>query len=448
MGRARIAGEKGSAIQNAGSSGASDLRLRCIAAISQSAIDTRDLTAFLDETVLTIAETLRVECCAILECLPAGDVRLRAGVGCQERHHSPRGGIVDEVEVNVGERDRPWGVLAVHSARAGSVGAESREFLRSAANLIALAIGRRDLQAVQPRSSELLQTIFEESPMMISFRDPAGHLLYVNRAWEKTLGWTLHEARNHDFFQTVYPDPEARREAWEFMERCDRQWTDFRMQSRYGKRIDISWARFRLSDQSTIGFGLDVTDRRKAERALADSESRFAKLFQATPVALGISTVDEGRIVDVNESWLEMFGYQRDEVIGRTNAELQITVWPMRSETVQRLRAGEQIRNLELQVRRKSGELLDLIISVVPVVLSGEKDTWLAAQVDITGRKRAEAERDRLLESEKAARAEAESALERLRAIESITDTALQNLGLDELLQELLERVRGAVNAD
>ncbi|MCU1348189.1 MAG: diguanylate cyclase/phosphodiesterase with sensor(s), partial [Acidobacteria bacterium] len=183
-----------------------------------------------------------------------------------------------------------------------------------------------------PRDSELLQTIFNESPVLIAFRDSSDHLMYVNRAWERTLGWTLEEARHFDFFEVAYPDPQAPREARLFMERCDRQRTDFHMRTREGKIVDITWARFRLSDNSTIGFGLDVTERKEAARALADSESRFSRLFQASPVALGISTVAEGRIIDVNESWLETFGYRRDEVIGRTNADLGLTVQPTRAE--------------------------------------------------------------------------------------------------------------------
>ena len=210
----------------------------------------------------------------------------------------------------------------------------------------------------------------------------------------------------------------------------------------------MSWARFRLSDGTSIGFGLDVTERREKERALADSEARFAKAFQASPAALAISAVGNGRIIDVNDSWLEMFGYRRDEVIGRTNGELGLTVDAAEREgMLAELRADGIVRNQPMQVRRKSGEIRDLVVSAVPVTLAGEEQACLSTQVDMTDSKRAEAERDRLLERERVARATAESALERLHAIESITDTALQNLGLDDLLQELLGRVRAALNA-
>lgn len=419
--------------------------------MSQSAIGMRDLAGFLEETMRAITATLGVDCCAILEFLPDGrDLRLRAGIGCQQRRHGrhePAPG--DAIEVNIGESAHPWGLLAVHSALPGSLGAGELAFVRSAANLVALAIQRRDVQTAHPRDDEVVQSILDHSPMMISFRDPSGRLLYVNPAWERTLGWTLEEARTMDLAALVDPDPEEEEDVQKLIERCYRTWTDFSIRTRSGKSVPISWARFRLSDDSIIGFGLDFTERRDAERALADSELRFAKVFQISPVALAISTITDGRIVDVNESWLEMFGYGRDEVIGRTNSELRLAVEPSRAEIVQRVRAsGRPFRNVEIKVRTKSGDIRDVIVSAVPVFPNGGGETWLSAQVDITDRKRAQAERDALLESEKEARAEAESALERLRAIESITDTALQNLDLDELLQVLLARVRGAVNGD
>ncbi len=192
-----------------------------------------------------------------------------------------------------------------------------------------------------------------------------------------------------------------------------------------------------------------VAERKRAEEALVEAESRFEKVFHASPVALAMSTLAEGRIIDVNESWLELFGYRRDEVIGRSNLELNITVQPQaRPALVQRARDEGVVRNHEMQVRRKSGEVRDLIVSAVRVDRGREDESWLSTQVDITERKRAEAERDRLLESATLARGQAEAALDRLRAIQSITDNAVAHPTLDAMLQELLARLRRALGAD
>jgi PAS domain S-box-containing protein len=415
--------------------------LRVITAFSQFAIAASGPGPVFDEAVRVTTEVLGTDGGAILQRLPdGGPVLVRAGIGWNEE-----GGLSGATQASIGA----WGALAVRFAPPRSLDDDELDFLQSVANVVALSIKRHRSDTAPSGEREILQTIFDHIPIMISFWDADGKLLHVNREWEKSLGWTLEEARKINVIEAIYPDVKTRHEALEFMRRCDRQWGDFRLQTRYGTSIDMSWARFKLSGGSSIGFGLDISERKERETVLADSESRFAKAFQSSPAALGISTVEDGRIIDVNESWLQIFGYRRDEVIGNTIAELHLAVDPgARAETIQQLRADGVLRNREVKIRRKSGEVRDVIISGVPVILAGEEDAWLSTHIDITDSKRAEDERDRLLESEKVARAAAETALERLRAIESITDTALQNLGLDDLLHELLMRVRGALNAD
>ncbi len=78
----------------------------------------------------------------------------------------------------------------------------------------------------------------------------------------------------------------------------------------------------------------------------------------------------------------------------------------------------------------------------------GRPGRMIGVAQDITDRKRVEEERTRLFESEQASRAEVQAALDRLRAIQSVTDTALAHLVLDDLLHELLGRVRAALSTD
>jgi PAS domain S-box-containing protein len=302
--------------------------------------------------------------------------------------------------------------------------------------------------AEQARERETLQAIFDNIPVMISTYDPAGRLLSVNREWERTLGWTFDEARATDILSETYPDPARREEVLAFIRTADRQWKDFAPRTRSGEILDSSWTRFQLSDGSRVGIGIDRTEGKRARAALADAEDRFAKAFQASPAALALSTIDGGRILDVNERWLETFGYTRSEAIGRTHRDLHINVDPRaRAAASDRVREDGVVRDLDLQVRTKSGETRDLTVSAVRISAGGE-DCWISSHIDVTDRKRATGERDRLYESERAARAEAEAALERLRAIESITDGALRHLGLDELLDELLARLQRALETD
>ncbi len=68
----------------------------------------------------------------------------------------------------------------------------------------------------------------------------------------------------------------------------------------------------------------DISDRRRAEDALRLTEERFAKAFRASPIPIAISRKSDGRIIEVNDSWIRLFGYNREESLGRTAIELNL----------------------------------------------------------------------------------------------------------------------------
>ncbi len=134
----------------------------------------------------------------------------------------------------------------------------------------------------------------------------------------------------------------------------------------------------------------EITDRKRAEVALRESEARFATAFNANPVIIVITTYPEGRYVDVNEAFLRVFGFRRDEVLGRRSRDLGI--WPVpeqREAIIRQLAEGKPVRGFECLQRTRGGQLFAAEAFYDRIVV-GNQDCILAINVDITERKRAE----------------------------------------------------------
>jgi PAS domain S-box-containing protein len=108
-----------------------------------------------------------------------------------------------------------------------------------------------------------------------------------------------------------------------------------------------------------------LADLQNAERALnwseagrRISEEKFHKVFHSSPVAFSITTLEEGRFVEVNAAFETRYGYCREELLGRTVHELRIWEDPAdRRLLVTTLRQGGPIRNVITRVRTKSGQV-------------------------------------------------------------------------------------------
>lgn len=129
--------------------------------------------------------------------------------------------------------------------------------------------------------------------------------------------------------------------------------------------------------------------------AARNSEQRYAAVFESSPFALALMRIPRGSVVEANDALLRLFGYRRDEVVGRTTVELGITPSPAYAAMTWDLHRGGSVRDFEC-VRRIAGGVQTLAISMDHVTLSGERYAMLAVR-DITGQRRLE---DALRESE------------------------------------------------
>jgi len=134
----------------------------------------------------------------------------------------------------------------------------------------------------------------------------------------------------------------------------------------------------------------DITSRKQALDQLRQSEEQFGKAFRANPQPMSITTVAGGRYIDVNDSFVNMSGYTRDEVLGRTSLELKIWETPQaRVDFVSAIRTNGHLRNLETRFRTKEGPIRVLLSSAEQLEIAGEQ-CLLMASSDITERMKAQ----------------------------------------------------------
>lgn len=124
--------------------------------------------------------------------------------------------------------------------------------------------------------------------------------------------------------------------------------------------------------------------------ALADSKEKFTMIFRTSPEAAAIANLSEGRLLEVNDSFLQFFGFSPDEVLGKTVLELQL--WcdlAQRDQYRALLKQQGSVRNMEAQVRTRSGEVKTVLLSAEVRTLEGQ-DCILSMHRDISDRKAVE----------------------------------------------------------
>jgi PAS domain S-box-containing protein len=127
-----------------------------------------------------------------------------------------------------------------------------------------------------------------------------------------------------------------------------------------------------------------ILERDHAEASRRASVEAFQKAFHASPVPMGISSLHDGRFIEVNLQFLRMFGFERGEVIGRTSVELELwTDQQQRRVLAERLRERGSLRDAEVEVRTKAGAIRRALMSIEYLDLR-EQPTIITTLVDIT----------------------------------------------------------------
>ena len=281
------------------------------------------------------------------------------------------------------------GFVGVGSPVAGFPDDLQRALLGVATSQVAVALRERELfelasreraaaamqesEAELRRKTELLQAIFDHIPVMIALADRRGKLEWVNREWERVLGWSLDEVRGRDMLAEAFPDPVRQAEVASFVRRQPPEWRDFPTRIKDGRTLHTTWANFLLSDDRLVAFGQDVTERKRTEEERERRARESARLLEEVTAARQRLETLSRRLVDLQEQERHSIARELHDEVGQILTGLNLMLETTRRGADLDLAAvkdlvgqlQERVRDLSLNLRPPMLDDLGLVATLL-----------------------------------------------------------------------------------
>jgi len=241
----------------------------------------------------------------------------------------------------------------------------------------------------------------DSSPLMIWVHGADGGIQFVNKAYRDFFGVSPEEASGPDWQPLLHPD-DSQAYVKDFLESLKER-RRFHHEARV-RRANGEWAwvesfgvpRFSPSGEflGMVGSSPDITERKKAEEAVRESEERFRALSETSPVGVGVSSAD-GVLLYANPSYERILGYNRGELEGMKAFDLYLNPEDRRS-WVDKMKRSGVVHDIETRLKRKDGTPVWVSINVSPVSYEGRQAVMGTVQ-DITERKQTEQIKDEFI---------------------------------------------------
>jgi PAS domain S-box-containing protein len=246
-------------------------------------------------------------------------------------------------------------------------------------------------------SESKYRSLVETAGAGVASIDLVGNATFVNQSLLEQLGYSEKEIIGKKFAGFLHPE-DSERVLNIFMEGMAnpdlKPKLEFRLMGKDGHSLWYYTAPTPVIISGVLSGAsailINITERRRVEEALQESEEKFFKAFSANPLPMCLTTMSEGLFTDVNEAFLLATGHSRQDVIGHTTDELGFWVEPdVRDKLMEMLLSKGRASNYECKFRMKSGEVR-LVLDSVEIINAGGQQLLLSIINDITERKRAE----------------------------------------------------------
>jgi PAS domain S-box-containing protein len=215
----------------------------------------------------------------------------------------------------------------------------------------------------------------ENSPVAVFVTDPEGKYEYVNEAASKLLGYSIKELTDMDVSQIAFNDNKsAPLNSFASLQENGKILVEKWLKKKDGQAVNVSLNAVKLPSGKLIAFCENITDQKKAEQTLKESEEKYRKLFEESMDAILVADIETGIIVDCNLAASKLVGRQKSELVGQH----QSIIHPQEQMDGEFARGfkqhlKDQTKTLETQIMRKTGEIRDVAVKGTIFELKGKK---------------------------------------------------------------------------
>jgi PAS domain S-box-containing protein len=254
------------------------------------------------------------------------------------------------------------------------------------------------------------EKLFNSAPEAISLQDDREIVIDINEEFTKLFGYTREEAMGKPINDLVLPK-KIEDDASNFLDnmpQCNLVDVDSKRRRKDGTLVDVSilCAPIVHDGQQMGAYAMyrDITDRIKTEEELRIEKTYFESLFNSAPEAIVLHD-DNDIVVNINDEFTRMFGYSREEAIGKPINDLVASEeFKEHAAENSRMVINGQRTDNDSTRKRKDGSLFDVWIIGAPIIHNDKQMGVYAIYRDITERKKDEEARIRSLEEARMAR--------------------------------------------